>query len=496
MQDAAGAGYALPTSTSNGMHDASFGAVPLSPDLPAAELSHPAVIRRDTLYRRCLAATDVFAAAAAVVVSVAVLGADSPSPAMLATVPLVVLVGKVIGLYDRDEHLVRKTTLDEAPELFQLSTLLALLIWLTSDLFVQGQLGREQLLALWVVLFLFLILARALTRRVVTVVVPEERCLVLGDPSVADVVQCTFQRSPHINASVVGQLPIAVGRRRGEQPPELGAPEPLTETLERLDVHRVIVAPAGHDSEEMLTTIRLVKGLGVKISVLPRLFEAIGSSAKFDHADGITLLGVQSFGLSNSSWLLKRGLDVLASSVLLVLVAPVLLAIAIGVKLASPGPVLFKQTRVGRGGVRFQMLKFRSMVDGADDRRLELGALNEADGLFKIEQDPRLTRFGRLIRRLSLDELPQLVNVFRGDMSLVGPRPLVPEEARQARGWQLRRLNLPPGMTGTWQILGSARVPFNDMVKLDYLYGANWSVWLDLKILLRTIPYVAARRGM
>ena len=143
------------------------------------------------------------------------------------------------------------------------------------------------------------------------------------------------------------------------------------------------------------------------------------------------------------------------------------------------------------------MLKLRSMVVDAEARKVELREHNEVQGgLFKISDDPRITRVGRLLRRTSLDELPQLLNVLAGDMSLVGPRPLIPDEDSLITGWQRRRLSLRPGMTGLWQIFGSSRIPMNEMVKIDYIYGANWSRWLDLRILLRTIPYVLSRRGL
>jgi lipopolysaccharide/colanic/teichoic acid biosynthesis glycosyltransferase len=159
--------------------------------------------------------------------------------------------------------------------------------------------------------------------------------------------------------------------------------------------------------------------------------------------------------------------------------------------------VFFRQTRVGLDGREFAMLKFRSMVVGAHAQRDALRHLNESDGLFKIESDPRVTRVGRVLRRTGFDELPQLINVLRGEMSLVGPRPLVVDEDRFIEGRHRRgRLQLMPGMTGPWQLLGPARVPLNEMVAIDYLYGANWSLWNDVKILLRTIAYVINRDGM
>jgi len=207
-------------------------------------------------------------------------------------------------------------------------------------------------------------------------------------------------------------------------------------------------------------------------------------------------MGVHGYGLTQSSRFLKRALDVGGSLAALVLLAPLLVTIAVAVKLSSRGPVLFRQARVGKGGRTFGLLKFRTMYDGADELKHELLALNEADGLFKIADDPRITPLGRFLRRCSLDEVPQFFNVLRGEMSLVGPRPLVVEEDSRIQGWLRRRLDVTPGMTGIWQVLGSARVPLHEMVKLDYLYRANWSLWLDIKILIRTVPFVLARRGL
>jgi lipopolysaccharide/colanic/teichoic acid biosynthesis glycosyltransferase len=172
-----------------------------------------------------------------------------------------------------------------------------------------------------------------------------------------------------------------------------------------------------------------------------------------------------------------------------------MLVIAALVATTSRGPVLFRQTRIGRGGQSFSMLKFRSMEDGADRLKDSLRHRNEQNGLFKIADDPRVTRVGRWLRRTSLDELPQLFNVLRGEMGLVGPRPLIPEEDARIQGWHRRRLHLTPGMTGPWQVLGAARIPLSEMVTIDYLYVANWSLWNDVKIILRTAGTVVARRG-
>jgi exopolysaccharide biosynthesis polyprenyl glycosylphosphotransferase len=194
-------------------------------------------------------------------------------------------------------------------------------------------------------------------------------------------------------------------------------------------------------------------------------------------------------GFGRGALLVKRGLDILGAVVGLTLGAPLLALIALAVRLDSPGPIVFHQTRVGVGGRLFEIYKFRSMRKGAEDELERLRELNEADGpLFKISDDPRLTRVGRFLRRISLDELPQLWNVLRGEMSLAGPRPPIPAEVEDYAEWHRRRLEVRPGMTGLSQVSGRSLLSFDEMVLLDIYYIENWSLWLDLKILLRTIP--------
>jgi exopolysaccharide biosynthesis polyprenyl glycosylphosphotransferase len=195
------------------------------------------------------------------------------------------------------------------------------------------------------------------------------------------------------------------------------------------------------------------------------------------------------------SWL-KRVTDIVLVGMGLIVLAPILALIALAVKLDSRGPVFYGQLRLGKDGRQFKMLKFRSMNVDADKRLSELKQQNEATGpLFKMRRDPRVTRVGRFIRRWSLDELPQLINVFRGEMSLVGPRPPMPSEVAEYEDWQLGRLRAVPGVTGLWQVSGRSEVPFHDMVRLDLHYIRNWSLALDVEILLRTIPAVLTSRG-
>ncbi len=454
---------------------------------------------RDAVYRRLLAVADLIAAAAAFLVAVPLLGHDSLGLWALAAIAAVVPVCKLAGLYDRDQHLLRKTTLDEAPTLFYVASLYTLLCYLAGANIVNGTFGSDQALVFWGLLFVLMLAMRTLARRLAGALVEEERCVILANAEAAHWLSTKLERSNGAKVRVVGRIPLSPGDASRNELPLLGSFDALESLLAEHDVDRALIAPGRGDNDDhrLLDAIRVVKRLGVRVSVLPRLFEAVGSAYEFDDVEGATVLGVRHHGLSRSSWLIKRSFDLAATLLGLLLIAPLMAIIAAAIKLDSSGPVLFRQRRVGRKDQVFEIYKFRTMVDGADTQRAALAARNEAGGgLFKIEDDPRITRVGRFLRRTSLDELPQLFNVLSGDMSLVGPRPLVVDEDCLIEGHQRHRLLVPPGVTGLWQIFGSARIPLNEMVKIDYLYGANWSLWLDIKILLRTVPFVLRLRGL
>jgi lipopolysaccharide/colanic/teichoic acid biosynthesis glycosyltransferase len=199
--------------------------------------------------------------------------------------------------------------------------------------------------------------------------------------------------------------------------------------------------------------------------------------------------------LARSSRALKRAMDIAGALLLLLVTAPISIPAAIAIKLDSAGPVLFRQERIGRRGRPFRVAKFRSMVSDAEALRDSLLGQSRQAKWLDLEHDPRVTRVGRFLRLTSLDELPQLWNVLRGEMSLVGPRPLVAQEDRNVSGWARGRLDLTPGITGVWQVLGRAHIPFEQMVMIDYLYVANWSLWTDVKLILRTLPAVLMRQG-
>jgi exopolysaccharide biosynthesis polyprenyl glycosylphosphotransferase len=457
--------------------------------------------RRDAIFRRALAVADVAAALGGLAIASAA-RAQPLGLASLATVPLIVLIIKLSGRYDRDEVVLRKSTLDEAPALAALAAAYAL-AWSLVTLMFNVHSSRGALLVLWAATTTLLIFFRVVARRAARRWAPPERVLILGSPRAAgdvatqldvdfgarvDVVACLpLDGDPHTSNHLDSASPFQ------QEEPALGD---LRAAIEQLDAHRVILVPAGADPDPMFKAVTTANALGVKVSIVPNIFEVIGSSVEFDEVGGMTLLSVRRPGLGRSSAVIKRGMDVLGSVLGLVILAPVGAVVAIAIKLDSPGPVFFRQPRIGRNGHLFQMIKFRSMVDGAEDKRDALETLNESHGIFKMRRDPRVTRVGRVLRRSSLDELPQLLNVLRGQMSLVGPRPLIPEEDRRVEGRHRSRLELSPGMTGPWQVLGPERPPLSEMVKLDYLYTANWSLWSDVKYLLRTAGHVLGRRGV
>ena len=364
----------------------------------------------------------------------------------LAALPIVVVSAKLLGLYDRDEALIRKTTLDEAPKLFELATLVALVAWLAGGLFVSGHLDRHEALFLWLSLAVLLVVLRAGARQFALQVAPIERCLFIGDELSAETIRTRLTGHGGVRADVVAHLDLdKVAPWSTDSFSEARLSE-IRDLAQTLDVHRAIIAPRSVDAGEMLNLVRTLKAVGVRVSLLPRLLEVVGSSVEFDDLHGVTVMGVRRFDLTRSSARFKRLFDLVGASVGLVAISPLLVVIAIAIKLDSRGPVLFRQLRVGRHGQRFYMLKFRTMVNNAEELKESLRDRNEAkEGLFKIAEDPRVTRVGRLLRRSALDELPQLWNIVRGEMSLVGPRPLVVDEDQRVEGWHRRRLELMPG---------------------------------------------------
>ena len=278
--------------------------------------------------------------------------------------------------------------------------------------------------------------------------------------------------------------------------PRLGARGDLAAVLDRVRPDEVILAEAALDEGAVLEVVDQAHRQGIRVRLAPETTELLVERGEYVPGQGVPLFELRPPVLTGWDWALKRAFDLVVGALVLVVGLPVWLLIALAVKLDSRGPILFVDRRIGVGEREFGMLKFRTMVVDAGSLQPQLEAANEAEGaLFKIRDDPRQTRVGRVLRRLSLDEVPQLVNVLKGEMSLVGPRPLPLRDYRLLEDWHRARYAVLPGMTGLWQISGRSGLTFDDLVRLDFTYLENWSIWLDVTIIAKTIPAVIARRG-
>jgi exopolysaccharide biosynthesis polyprenyl glycosylphosphotransferase len=296
-----------------------------------------------------------------------------------------------------------------------------------------------------------------------------------------------------IDYEFVGAVAASPG---GIHLPVLGQIEDLRAILAEHEVDELIVTDSDFGDRQLLEMVDQAHRSGVKVRVAPKTTELLTQQAEFVPGQGVPLFELRPPVLVGTDWLLKRAFDLAVSGLVVVVGLPLWIAIAAGVKLTSRGPVFYRDRRVGLGELDFEMLKFRTMAVDASDRQDELERENEAGGaLFKIREDPRVTPFGRFLRRFSLDEIPNTINVLRGQMSLVGPRPLPLRDFELLDEWHRKRYLVLPGVTGLWQISGRSNLSFDDLVRLDFYYLDNWSIWLDISILAKTIPAVISRRG-
>ena len=292
----------------------------------------------------------------------------------------------------------------------------------------------------------------------------------------------------------------SLGARRGgiyyEFAGEIDPGPEVEETLLGPPIDELIVADSGLDDGRLLEIVEAAHRRGVKVRVAPRTTELLIERGEYVPGQGVPLFELRPPIFAGTDWATKRSFDLLVGALIVVVGLPVWLLIAGAIKLTSRGPVFYADRRIGLGEQPFEMLKFRTMVRDADAQKESLAAANEASGaLFKIRNDPRVTRVGRLLRRLSIDEVPNVLNVLRGEMSLVGPRPLPLRDYDQLEPWHRRRYNVLPGVTGLWQVAGRSDPPFDDLVRLDFYYLENWSIWLDVTILFKTPFAVLSRRG-
>jgi exopolysaccharide biosynthesis polyprenyl glycosylphosphotransferase len=461
------------------------------------------VRRRGWLIRRLLLLTDLLGLFGAFLLAELIFagttaGASNPSLEIVlfgATLPGWVVVARLYGLYSQDDRRTNHTTVDEVANIFHMVTVSTWLFFAFTWLTGVAHPAVPKLLLFWALAATLLPVlrtgARARARSSVNFL---QNAVIVGAGDVGQSVAEKLLRHPEYGINLVG----FIDSEPREQRPSLahltilGPPERLHSVIEALDVERVIIAFSRDSHERVLELIRSLKDSFVQIDIIPRFFELIGPGVGISAVEGVPVLGLPPRALGLSSRVLKRSMDVAVSAVLLLLLLPALLVVVVLIKLDSRGPAFFRQPRVGAGGREFSIVKLRTMVAGADDQKHALAHLNKhASGdarMFKIPDDPRVTRIGRLLRRVSLDELPQLFNVLCGTMSLVGPRPLIPSEDEHVENWGRSRLDLKPGMTGLWQVLGRSDIPFEEMVRLDYLYVTSWSLWRDLRLLCATAP--------
>ena len=325
-----------------------------------------------------------------------------------------------------------------------------------------------------------------------------DRLLIVGAGEVGRRLMRNIVAQPELGYQVIGFVDddpdknkTDIGRFKA-----LGGIDNLPQVVQEEAIDEVIVTLPWMHHRKILGIMRQCEREQVRGRIVPDLFQLALSRVDIEDLGGIPIIGVKEVSITGWNLAFKRASDLVISSAGLILLSPLLLLISVAIKLDSPGPILFKQVRVGKGGRRFVFHKFRSMRQGAEEERRQLVDQDEVVGAtFKIRHDPRCTRVGRLLRRASLDELPQFYNVLRGEMSLVGPRPALPSEVEQYQEWHRRRLEISPGITGLWQVSGRSQLTFDEMCLLDIYYLENWSPLLDLKIALKTAPAVLAGRG-
>ena len=469
--------------------------------------------RRGWLVRRMLLLADVTGLMLALLAAEWIVNSHSSTGALDAhaelaffviTIPAWIVIAKLYGLYDHDEERTDHSTADDFAGVFHMVTVCSWLFLMGCYVSRAAHPSLPKLALFWGLAVVLVTTgrasARAVSRRSVLYL---QNTVIVGAGDVGQLIAKKLLQHPEYGINLVGFVDAQPKERREdlEHLALLGPPERLASVVRLFDVERVIVAFSNETHQETLDLIRDLKGLDadVQIDIVPRLFELVAAGVGVHAVEGLPLISLPPARLSRSSKLLKRSMDLALSIVALVLLAPLLALIACSIKLDSPGPVFFRQVRMGRGGRTFRIVKFRSMYADAETRKAEVAYLNKhlADGdprMFKIREDPRVTRVGWWLRRFSADELPQLWNVLAGEMSLVGPRPLILSEHLHVQDWAERRLDLKPGITGLWQVLGRDDIPFAEMVRLDYLYVIGWSLWKDVRLVLGTVP-VLLRSG-
>jgi exopolysaccharide biosynthesis polyprenyl glycosylphosphotransferase len=488
---------------------AAVAALPLDGRVRGSEPLAHSTDERGRRLRRLLLAADVTALCSAFLIAESAFESLRVADVLvlLLTIPLWVLVAYGHRLYHLDSHRADYGAADEIGPILQMATLWSWGALIAFSAIQPEQFPFKRAALFWVItvfaLVAFRSLARAYARKQIWYL---QNTLVIGNRTQSKTIVRKILRHPEWGINVVAcidlqrpGLPKSAGHLF-DVVPLLAGDTDARALVRQLDINRVMLAPALTESRRRVDLVCELSELGVHVDLIPSWSNAVGARLDLHEMEGMPLLTLPRPRLGRYSMRLKRAMDLAVGIAAVAVLSPLLLACAVAIKLDTPGPVFFRQRRIGKADRPFDVYKFRSMSVDADTRKDEVALLNFHGGatdigMFKIREDPRVTRVGRILRRFSLDELPQLINIVRGQMSLVGPRPLIENEDRQIEGRLRKRLDLTPGLTGLWQVHGRSDIPFDEMVNLDYLYVTNWSLWGDVKLLIRTLPVVTRGRG-
>jgi exopolysaccharide biosynthesis polyprenyl glycosylphosphotransferase len=473
------------------------------------------VKRRGALVRRGLVVADVTGLAIAFVLMELVFGssgaADDLSIAneyvvFLATLPIWLVFAKLYRLYDHDEEAADHTTLEDLVGVFHLVTVGAFLLILGSWISGFAYPSLDKLAGFWAAAVVAITVSRAAARAVCRrSPIYLQNTVVVGAGDVGQLVARKLKLHGEYGINLIGLVDGSPRTLRSDLDgvPVLGTPEGLPDLVRALDIDRVVLAFSGESHERTIELMRVLRDLDVQIDVVPRLFEGIGPHVKLYTVEGMPILGLPTAKRFPFSRQIKRLGDIAGASIGLLVSAPIFAYAAWRIRRESPGPVFFRQTRLGMDKREFTVLKFRTMVTDADDaphrefikQTMTSDAAANESGLYKLDRDDAVTPFGRTLRKTSLDELPQLINILRGEMSLVGPRPCLAWETELFQPHHFERFRVPAGLTGMWQVSARAHSTFGEALDMDVNYARGWSLGLDLWLILRTPLHVLRRKG-
>ena len=414
------------------------------------------------------------------------------------TLPCWVVVAKLHGLYQRDCERAAHSTTDDMAAVFSIVAIGLWLLVIASHIAGRSGPSIDGLIGFWVLAVCIVPTLRWVAREVCKRTrAYQQNTVIVGAGEIGQLIARKLVRHPEYGANVVGFVDRNPKARRADLPESLtilGTPENLPRIIECLDVERVVIAFSNESTPDLLAAVRHLHDLPVQIDVVPRLFELVGLRGTVHWVEGMPLLGLPATRPTWGARAIKRAIDLVVGGIALVALAPLFAYIAVRIRLDSPGPILFRQTRLGADMKEFTTLKFRTMKVGTDqsahrayiEQTMSPSAVADESGLYKLDRSDSVTEFGGWLRRTSLDELPQLINVLRGDMSLVGPRPCIPYEVESFGSHHLRRFSVPQGLTGLWQVNARANSTYGEALDMDVAYARGWSLGLDLRLLLRT----------